>query len=1560
MPFTECPAIGLDTSCGVLIQVADGQTNIYNDASQGPYDGADDTLTGVVNNSSRPVSSLQLSSNTDLFGFDGDGLCTVSPQPDGCPLGVTGYEGPNTSFSNVSADATGGVVNFTTPLQPGETAYFSLEEALTATAVFSGGPSVTEQGGAPNPSEHASVCYAKAPINCATGVFVHQFNDITVPGRGTALTFARSYSSADAAIDGPLGFGWSDGYAMSLATDATGNVVVRQEDGSTVSFTANGSGGFVAPPRVLATLTADGSGGYDFTRRSTQVRYSFSSTGQLMEETDLNNNVTHLTYSNGHLDTVTDPAGRTLHFAYTGSRIASITDPMGRTESFSYDTAGNLVSAADRASRIWHFTYDASHQLLTMTDGRAGTVTNTYDASGRVIAQADAAGLKTTWAYTGDPTSPSGGSTTMTDEHGNQTVSTYANLELTSVVHAAGTAAAATTSFTYDIATLGRTTVTDPAGHVTINQYDRAGNLTATTTPAGETSSYGYNSLAEVTSKTTPAGETTSLAYDSAGNLTTVTDPLGHSTTYSHGDSGHPDDVTSITDPDGRTKTMAYDAAGDVVSVSVSPTAGHTDTTLAVYNADSERTCQTAPAATAAGTRCPDTGGSHTANTTMWNYNPDGDLTDLTDPLGHVGTNDYDANGNLVRAVDPLGNITTTSYDADNRTTATTKGVGTAAPSTTTFAYDLAPGSGACTASITGASYCGTATDPNGHLTVDYFSVRDQLLAEVRPGNQTTSHAYDLAGNESTRTDPAGRTTSYTYDADNRLTNLSYDGTTPAVSYSYDTDSRRIAMADGTGTTTYAYDPTSRPTSITDGHGNLLSYSYDGAGNNVTLTYPNGHTVLRGFDGAGRLNSTTDFTGHTSTFSYDPDGNLTTTTYPNGDTVSAQFDAADELTATQAASTASTSTPLASLTYTRDSAGQVTRETASAALTGTNTYGYTAKLELANANGSAYTYDLSGNPTKLGTAVTQTFDSSNQLTATTSATTTTHYAYDANGNRTSAAPDAGTAYTYSYDQANRLTTVTSSTVTAPPVLIAITPQSGPTTGGTTVTLTGTGFRGATAVSFGQTAVAFSVASDTTITAVSPSGTGTVDVTVTTPVGSTALTPADRFTYTTSPGAKPTVTLVVPNRGRTTGGDLVAIAGTHLDHATAVHFGPTAARFFQSPWLPNLILAASPPGHGTVDITVTTAAGTSPKTSRDRFTYLSYRSNLPLSDQWKVPANYRTTATPLPKPATAPRVATAPSATVATYTYNGDGLRSTKQTGPTSQTFVWDPAGQQPQLLLDGSTAFIYGPDGHVIEQIDSTGAASYYFHDQLGSTRALLGSDGKISATFAYDAFGRTTSQMGTNQTPLQFAGGYRDGETGFIYLINRYYDPATGQFLTVDPALDVSLSAYDYTEDNPVNETDPTGLFLHIALGAAVGAFAGTIVGAGGYLVDVGFGGESFSWRGLGGATAGGFVGGAAAGSCEAASLGTATPLCLAISGAGGELVNQTITGRFDPWGLATATVFSSLVPNPFKLIGRRPTSLTNIWKTGVNTWRMFGNDFFDSIGDSVTQRLLRRGSTC
>ncbi|HTT85960.1 MAG TPA: IPT/TIG domain-containing protein, partial [Acidimicrobiales bacterium] len=177
------------------------------------------------------------------------------------------------------------------------------------------------------------------------------------------------------------------------------------------------------------------------------------------------------------------------------------------------------------------------------------------------------------------------------------------------------------------------------------------------------------------------------------------------------------------------------------------------------------------------------------------------------------------------------------------------------------------------------------------------------------------------------------------------------------------------------------------------------------------------------------------------------------------------------------------------------------------------------------------------------------------------------------------------------------------TFTAPAVT-GVQPNAGPATGGTSVTVTGTGFTGAAVVDFGSHAGStVSVgAGGTSLTVTAPAqSAGTVDVTVTTPSGTSATSSADLFTYGGTPPPTPTVMGVSPSSGSTGGGTPVTVTGSNFTGATAVHFGTTAATSF-SVTNSTTISVSSPPGSGTVDVTVTTPGGTSATSSADRFTY----------------------------------------------------------------------------------------------------------------------------------------------------------------------------------------------------------------------------------------------------------------------------------------------------------------------------------------------------------------------
>ncbi|HVX07592.1 IPT/TIG domain-containing protein [Humibacter sp.] len=170
-------------------------------------------------------------------------------------------------------------------------------------------------------------------------------------------------------------------------------------------------------------------------------------------------------------------------------------------------------------------------------------------------------------------------------------------------------------------------------------------------------------------------------------------------------------------------------------------------------------------------------------------------------------------------------------------------------------------------------------------------------------------------------------------------------------------------------------------------------------------------------------------------------------------------------------------------------------------------------------------------------------------------------------------PSAPGAFTY--DPATRIDSVD--------------PSTGPEEGGTSVVITGQCFTGATAVTFGTTnAVSYTVDSDGQITAVTPAGTGTVDVTVVGGGDCGSATDPDAFAYV----AAPTIQSLTPTEGPTAGGTSVTITGTGFTGASAVDFGGTPAASFTVDDATHI--TATTPAHsaGAVDVTVTTVGGTS--------------------------------------------------------------------------------------------------------------------------------------------------------------------------------------------------------------------------------------------------------------------------------------------------------------------------------------------------------------------------------
>ncbi len=170
-----------------------------------------------------------------------------------------------------------------------------------------------------------------------------------------------------------------------------------------------------------------------------------------------------------------------------------------------------------------------------------------------------------------------------------------------------------------------------------------------------------------------------------------------------------------------------------------------------------------------------------------------------------------------------------------------------------------------------------------------------------------------------------------------------------------------------------------------------------------------------------------------------------------------------------------------------------------------------------------------------------------------------------------------------------------------PKVTEVTPDEGPDSGGSTVTVTGSHFDGATRVQVGSIeATSFAEDSESQIEAVVPPGSGDVDVTVTTPVGTSQRGETDIYQYLAPP--PPTVTRVRRKHGPKAGGTEVTITGSgFVPDATSVNFGDAVSPNV-TVHSPESLTATSPAGEGRVDVTVTTPGGTSAPSHADRFKY----------------------------------------------------------------------------------------------------------------------------------------------------------------------------------------------------------------------------------------------------------------------------------------------------------------------------------------------------------------------
>jgi RHS repeat-associated protein len=177
----------------------------------------------------------------------------------------------------------------------------------------------------------------------------------------------------------------------------------------------------------------------------------------------------------------------------------------------------------------------------------------------------------------------------------------------------------------------------------------------------------------------------------------------------------------------------------------------------------------------------------------------------------------------------------------------------------------------------------------------------------------------------------------------------------------------------------------------------------------------------------------------------------------------------------------------------------------------------------------------------------------------------------------------------------------------------------------------------------------------------------------------------------------------------------------------------------------------------------------------------------------------------------------------TMVYDAFGNRVAKTVNGVTTLYLIDnlnPTGY-PQVVDE----LVGGPSGGIVQRtytygrqrisenqfFDNQWTTSFYIYDGAGSVRQLTSAAGAVTDTYEYDAYGNEVASTGSTPNSYLYRGEQYDADLGLYYLRARYYNPATGRFLSRDPEegkryIPATLHKYLYASGDPVNRIDPLG----------------------------------------------------------------------------------------------------------------------------------------------------------
>jgi len=689
----------------------------------------------------------------------------------------------------------------------------------------------------------------------------------TTPVSGTARSWSYTYDPQGFMLSktDPLGkttsYTYDANHRITVATDPEGRArnlqynqtattsTLTEKDGGVWTFTYD-------PDKALLTAKTDPLG-------KTTV-YMYDNFRNLTSRTDPDGSVTRYTHdAYGNVLTVTDALNNVTRYTYNDlDKVTSITDARGQVTTYTYDTRGNLTARTDALGNVTQFAYDTLGNLLSVTLPTGQVTSFTYDTSFRLGSVTEPSGARTTFAYDGY-----GNLKTATDALGNITTLTYDSLnQLTKATNPLNKA----TQYAYDL--MGNTTVikdansrsttygynyrgqvnkiTDALGYITTMAYSGSGcascqgndKLVSLTDASANITHFQYDQVGRLVNETDPAGNITSFAYDAVGNPTQKTKADGTAVAYAYDKLGR---LIQKTFPDGSITTYQYDANGNLTGA-----ANQHSAYSFTYDALNRLTTVL----------------DNNNRTIQYEYDAADNRTKMTAPDGAISTYAYDTNNRLGSISNDLGTFTF-SYDAANRKTKQLNPNG----SSVNYTYDKASritkiehktagggiiGSFAYTYDSVGNRL--TKVEPQGTSTYTYDATY-QLRQSANPALGTEAYVYDKTGNR-TRETIAAVITNYTSAKGNRIKTRGTD------TFTHDANGNIVSKTGSGGTTTYGYDADNRLIRAVMPNGTIAEYKYDPLGRRVekAVTMGGVTTVYRYlYDGANILNE------------YDAAGNVT-------------------------------------------------------------------------------------------------------------------------------------------------------------------------------------------------------------------------------------------------------------------------------------------------------------------------------------------------------------------------------------------------------------------------------------------------------------------------------------------------------------------------------------------------------------------------------------------------------------------------------------------------------------------------------------------------------------